>query len=210
MEHRLQVAFKLQVARIRSRTQNSHRPKKMQTITTEQLHTWQANSQDYLLVNTLDPEHFEKTKIPNAINIPVSRQDFVDKVLFAAGSKQRLVVVYCASHDCQSSTKAAKRLSEAGFNVADYEGGAAAWNEQSPPTTPTTLFVKENKSDDLISVSRIDQLANPLEAEILGRRQADLIVDLIRSFASIQARLPLVLARVRDTVRQGPGFLKYR
>ncbi len=34
------------------------------------------------------------------------------------------------------------------------------------------MFVKETKSEDLIRVSQIDQLASPFESKVLGRRQA--------------------------------------
>lgn len=105
----------------------------MNTVTTERLKTLKSEHDDLLLINTLDPEHFEKTKIPGSINIPVSQDDFVSKVLETAGSKGRLVIVYCASHDCDSSAQAAKQLADAGFNVADYEGGAAAWKDAGEP-----------------------------------------------------------------------------
>ncbi|QDV42379.1 hypothetical protein Enr13x_22240 [Stieleria neptunia] len=35
-----------------------------------------------------------------------------------------------------------------------------------------TMFLKERQSEDLIRVSRIDQLASPLESEVVARRQA--------------------------------------
>ncbi|WP_182869132.1 rhodanese-like domain-containing protein [Rhodopirellula sp. JC639] len=105
----------------------------MKTVTTERLKTLKAEGKDFLLVNTLDANHFGQTQIPDSINIPLSQDNFTGKVLDAAGSKQKLVVVYCASADCDSSTKAAKELEEAGFNVADYEGGAAAWKASGEP-----------------------------------------------------------------------------
>ncbi|WP_233902925.1 rhodanese-like domain-containing protein [Stieleria maiorica] len=95
--------------------------------------TLKAENKDFLLVNTLDAKHFAQTRIPDSINIPLSQGGFTDKVLNTAGSKQKLVVVYCASDDCDSSTKAAKELDDAGFNVADYEGGAAAWKASGEP-----------------------------------------------------------------------------
>jgi len=105
----------------------------MKTITTERLQSLKSEDEDFVLINTLDAEHFEKTKIPGSINIPVSQDSFTDKVLEAVGSQQKLIVVYCASHECDSSTKAAKLLDEAGFNVVDYEGGAEAWKDAGQP-----------------------------------------------------------------------------
>ncbi|WP_168567108.1 rhodanese-like domain-containing protein [Crateriforma spongiae] len=105
----------------------------MKTITTERLQTLKSKNENFELINTLDAEHFEKAKIPDSINIPIAQGNFADRVLEATGTKQKLVVVYCASHDCDSSTKAAKLLDEAGFDVADYEGGAAAWKDAGQP-----------------------------------------------------------------------------
>jgi rhodanese-related sulfurtransferase len=105
----------------------------MKSITTDRLQKLQNESDDFLLVNTLDAEHFPKTKIPGSVNIPQSQDDFTAKVLEASGSKQKLVVTYCASEECNSSTQAAKKLEDAGFNVADYEGGAKAWKDAGQP-----------------------------------------------------------------------------
>ena len=101
----------------------------MKFVTTERLQTLKDENADFLLINTLDAEYFEKTKIPGSVNIPQSQNDFVDKVLEATGSKQKMVVTYCANDQCNSSTHAAEKLEAAEFNVADYEGGAKAWND---------------------------------------------------------------------------------
>lgn len=102
----------------------------MNTITTEQLQQKLQGSSDALLVNTLDAEHFEKTKIPGSINIPQSNDDFPSQVEQAAGSKEKEVIVYCASESCSSSPHAAEKLEKAGFtSVSDYEQGAEGWKE---------------------------------------------------------------------------------
>ena len=101
----------------------------MKFITTERLQTLTNKNADFPLVNTLDVEFFEKTKILWSVNIPQSQNDFVDKLLEATGSKQKMVVTYCANDQCNSSTHAAEKLEAADFNVADYEGGAKAWKD---------------------------------------------------------------------------------
>ena len=100
----------------------------MQTITTEQLKSLQASDREFLLVNTLDAEHFQETKIAESVNVPQSQPDFAAQVAQKTISKEQPVVVYCASDQCDSSTQAAAKLDAAGFrNVYDYEGGAKAW-----------------------------------------------------------------------------------
>lgn len=102
----------------------------MRTVTTEEVLQKQQSGSDFLLVNTLDPEHYPKTKIPGSINIPQEDDDFAAQVEKQAGSKDKEIVVYCASESCNSSPKGAEKLEKAGFtNVSDYEGGAEAWQK---------------------------------------------------------------------------------
>jgi len=102
----------------------------MQTISTEELKTLREQDSNLTLINTLPEEHFAQTQIPGSQNIPLESDDFVEQVEKAAGGKDQKVVVYCASTECDSSPKAARKLEEAGFtDVVDYEGGAKAWQE---------------------------------------------------------------------------------
>jgi rhodanese-related sulfurtransferase len=102
----------------------------MKTINAIQLDEMKQQGNEFLLVNTLDEEQFGKTKIEDAVNIPLSSDDFVKKVEQHASSKDDTVVVYCASADCPSSTKAGEKLEEAGFtHVLDFEDGAKGWQE---------------------------------------------------------------------------------
>jgi rhodanese-related sulfurtransferase len=108
----------------------------MTTISADQLRSIQDRNDDLLLVNTLSPESFKKTKIPGSVNIPQEPDDFVDRVQDEADGLERTIVVYCASADCDSSRLAAEKLEEAGFqSVFDFEGGYEAWkqHEQAAP-----------------------------------------------------------------------------
>jgi len=102
----------------------------MPALDTVELKSMFESEEDFLLVNTLDPDNFEKTKLPKAVNIPQKQEDFVDEVEQRAGGKDQKVVVYCANIDCDSSTQAASKLDNAGFTkVYDFRGGAKAWRE---------------------------------------------------------------------------------
>ena len=104
----------------------------MKTITTDELKAQCDKPGHATLVNTLAPDAFEKTKIPGAINIPLESSDFSTRVENEAGGKDKPVVVYCASEQCNSSEKAARRLESAGFTaVSRYTGGAAAWQQEA-------------------------------------------------------------------------------
>lgn len=87
--------------------------------------------EDFVLINVLSPEAFNESHIRTSINIPLKRDDFTEMVALVAGRKDRKVVVYCASSECDASPKAAKKLEDAGFTrVYDYEGGTKDWFEQ--------------------------------------------------------------------------------
>ncbi len=102
----------------------------MQTINAQDLkHLWDRG-EDFLLVNTLPSEHFATTKIQGAVNFPEIGDDFAQNVLQRAGSIEKTIVVYCANRGCDSATKAAQKLLEAGMeDVWVFEGGAEEWQE---------------------------------------------------------------------------------
>ena len=104
----------------------------MKSIKSTELKALLDGNEDVLLVNTLKAESFEKTRIPGAVNIPLDDEDFVARVEEEAGGKDKPVVVYCASRECNSSEKAAEMLENAGFTaVTDFAGGFRAWQENS-------------------------------------------------------------------------------
>jgi rhodanese-related sulfurtransferase len=104
----------------------------MKTIEANELKTLLDGNEDVLLVNTLNAESFEKTRIPSAVNIPLEDEDFLARVEEQAGGKDKPVVVYCASQQCNSSDKAAEKLENAGFTaVTDFAGGFKAWQEEA-------------------------------------------------------------------------------
>lgn len=104
----------------------------MKTIDTSELKTLLEKNDDVLLVNTLSADSFEKTRIPQAVNIPLEESDFVKRVEKQAGGKDKPVVVYCASQQCNSSEKAAEKLENAGFTqIIDFAGGFKAWQEEA-------------------------------------------------------------------------------
>jgi rhodanese-related sulfurtransferase len=82
------------------------------------------------VINVLDREHFEDKHIPGSINIPLETDDFADQVADRLGSKSDPVIVYCASEQCDASTKAARRLESAGFtDIRDFEPGVQGWED---------------------------------------------------------------------------------
>lgn len=104
----------------------------MKPISRDELKTMNdTEHEDFVLINVLPREAFNKGHIRTSINIPVEEKSFVELVEAVSGSKERKIVVYCASFDCDASPRAAKILEDAGFTqVYDYEGGTKDWFEK--------------------------------------------------------------------------------
>lgn len=82
------------------------------------------------LVNVLSAEMFDRKHIPSSINIPVDDLDQFERRF----TKDKDIVVYCASEDCDASPRAAEALTARGFhNVSDYAGGMADWEVANQP-----------------------------------------------------------------------------
>lgn len=82
------------------------------------------------LVNVLGAEQFDRKHIPSSINIPIDELDQFEERF----SKDKDIIVYCASHDCDASPRAAEALTDRGFrNVSDYGGGMADWEKGHQP-----------------------------------------------------------------------------
>lgn len=95
-------------------------------IQREELREKMERGDDFVLLEALAPEEFERGHLPGARNLPPDRVEQLASKRIP--SKDSEVVVYCASADCDASVKTARKLEELGYtNVIDYEGGKADW-----------------------------------------------------------------------------------
>jgi rhodanese-related sulfurtransferase len=89
------------------------------------------NHDDFVLIEVLSEEDYEKAHIQGAINIPLKTVGSEVKDRF---SQDQEIVVYCADENCQASPKAAQKLESLGFNnIKDYEGGKKDWMDAGYP-----------------------------------------------------------------------------
>ncbi len=110
----------------------------METLTTDQVKQMKQ-SNGPTVINVLDEKYFRKEHIPGSKNIPLSTDNFVEKVEQAVGGKDKPVIVYCANTECDASPKAAQQLDTSGFEkVYDFEGGMDAWKEAGLPVESAT------------------------------------------------------------------------
>lgn len=101
----------------------------MSVLERNELKEMLEEDEDFVLINVLSPESFEDKHIPGSINVPID-EDFEENINEKVPDKDEKIVVYCASFECQASTKAAQKLEELGYtNVYDYEGGVKDWEE---------------------------------------------------------------------------------
>jgi len=100
----------------------------MRTITAKDLQAKIDAQEDFVLLNVLSAEDFEKAHIPGSLNVPQKRDSFLQDVENLVKDKNRTVVVYCASRACTASSEAVTKLEQAGFrNVLHFEDGMAGW-----------------------------------------------------------------------------------
>jgi rhodanese-related sulfurtransferase len=83
-----------------------------------------SKSRGYVLINVLRPADFAAQHIPQSINVPVEDIDVLEDLF----SKEKEIILYCASPECDASPRAARLLVASGFeNVFDYEQGLSDW-----------------------------------------------------------------------------------
>jgi rhodanese-related sulfurtransferase len=79
-----------------------------------------------IVIDTRQPEKYEKERIPGAINFPHRTMD-AESVKFL--DKDRQYVTYCDGIGCNASTKGASNLARLGFNVKELIGGIEWWKK---------------------------------------------------------------------------------
>lgn len=100
-------------------------------ISRDELMKMSPTSQKFKLVDVLEREHYEKEHLKGAISLPLNE---IEKKANNLLKQDDLIVVYCASFQCQASTKAAEKLLSLGFkNVLDYKGGLKDYKEANLP-----------------------------------------------------------------------------
>lgn len=81
-------------------------------------------SDGYALVNVLGGQSFEREHIPASINIPQGDEDAYERRF----SRDKEIIVHCASRDCDASDKAARELARRGFtHVERFTAGIKGW-----------------------------------------------------------------------------------
>jgi len=116
------------------------------TMTREQIKHKLTAQEPMILVEALPQQYFDKEHLPGAINIP--HDEIPQKALELLPDKEALIVVYCASSDCQNSKMATSSLQKMGYNNAhEYVEGKQHWLEDNGP-------IESTQSINLLNLSK--------------------------------------------------------
>ena len=88
---------------------------------------------DVVLVDTRTKYEFETLRIKDAINIPLSSQDFAKKVQQLRASTSKPIVFYCNNRNCYKSYRAGREANY--LNIEDtyaYDAGVYEWAKTYP------------------------------------------------------------------------------
>ncbi len=89
-------------------------------------------SQPMVLVEALPIKYFNEAHLPGAVQIDYT--EVTEKAPSLLTNKNKKIVVYCASSDCENSTKAATTLDKLGYeNVFIYKEGKKEWIDSGLP-----------------------------------------------------------------------------
>ena len=113
-----------------------------------------------IVIHTLPAWHFERVRLPGAINACVYEVTFLDQVEKAAPDLDREIVVYGSSGRSGDSRAAAEKLSRRGYRrVSVLDGGLEAWQEAgfqvegTPEVRPAAGPLIENRTYELDSAA---------------------------------------------------------
>lgn len=116
-------------------------------IGAEELNKWHVEKKDFVLIDTMPKQDYDKARIKGAVNGPMPKTDKEltpfdkENILKVAGTdKDKTIVVYCGFTACRRSHFGAKILIDNGFNnVYRFPGGIIGWQEYGYPVEGNSI-----------------------------------------------------------------------
>lgn len=106
----------------------------MNNISISELKKWMDEGKDFILVDTLTSDHFEKVHLPGAVNACVFEVVFRNRIESIVSAKDRQIIVYGSSEASNDAVTAAEKLDRSGYrNVMTLRSGIKAWREAGYP-----------------------------------------------------------------------------
>lgn len=104
----------------------------MKRITREELRDRLILRDDVVLVEALPEKYWNESHLPGSVQMDYT--EVKGRAHELLPDKGVHVIVYCASTECQNSSKASRTLEELGYeNVFEYEEGKQHWIEAGLP-----------------------------------------------------------------------------
>lgn len=104
----------------------------MQTIDRRTLETKLDRGDDFVLLEVLPREDFDRGHIPGARHLPAD--EVRERAAEIVPDKSTEIVTYCSDAECELSGNAARLLTEMGYeNVREYPGSKQDWKEAGLP-----------------------------------------------------------------------------
>jgi len=104
----------------------------MRHVSREELKGYLESGEEVTLVEALPDRYWREGHLPGAVQM--DHTEVTEKARTFLPDKGAKIVVYCASTECQNSTKAARTLESLGYeNVHEYVEGKQDWEEAGYP-----------------------------------------------------------------------------
>ena len=107
----------------------------MRHITREELKNELDNGSELTLIEALPEKYWKEGHLPGSIQI--DHTEIEEMAGNHLPDRKAKIVVYCASAECQNSTKAVRTLEALGYEeVYEYVEGKQDWSEAGFPLVP--------------------------------------------------------------------------
>ncbi len=104
----------------------------MRRITRDELRDKLEGRHTLTLIEALPEVYWQKAHLPGALQMDYT--EVGERAHTVVPDKDAHIVVYCASPECQNSSKAARTLDSLGYkNVYEYEEGKEHWIQAGLP-----------------------------------------------------------------------------
>lgn len=100
----------------------------MQIISRKELEQMLEGSRNFVLIEALPEDEFEREHLPCAINVPLEDDKFDERIREAVPEPEYDIVVYCDRADSKLAHEAARRIEALGYvSVYEYRDGKTDW-----------------------------------------------------------------------------------
>jgi len=153
-----------------------------------------------VIVDARSELEYNTLHIKDAINIPLSSADFVEKMKGLRSESEKTIVTYCNGKTCMKSFKAARKAKTNNIsNVVVYDAGIFDWAKKYPekavllgnsPVDPSLLLSKAQLKDHMLDPATFGEKVHSGTGIVLDVRDRQQRAN-NRLFMGIERNIPL-------------------